>query len=808
MAENKDFDQLLEKIYIKLETLHSFEEADLFEIKNNLRDVRSSINFSQTDDKIDKLSFQLENFQKVNQKIADAISNFTGPISVDGLQSFKIEENSHSGEELPVADVVQYFSLIKEDLQDIKNGVVGLQGDSFKNLAEAIISFENKLSQLSVGSESDLNENSLENVSDKSFELKEKLIQISSHSNECKEVVLNEIAETVREIKVSSANINNHLENIANLQNLALTGVEFEDKQRDLERVQKEYLDSIKSELVEIQENLCEKTSSVLAKFETEDIPAIKSALDENAYNLKIEIMALKDHNIQLQQSIWEDTEASIKEIKEKFDNIANEISQLGAKVDIVGEKTEDDEELENKIDVIYDNISVLNDWARKLDDVKLNVVSLGEKIEESSEKTEEEEELENKIDIIYENISLLNGWVSKIDDTKAKIEELSNEFALVTSATKDDTENYIYTLLDIEADFAKLHTVLNESTNTSVEEIGEIKSQFDLINEALLSLTNISEQDLQNIKAQFDILNDDISSISKRTNKLILTSDDANKVFYNHLKNFETIIAALDNKVVEFNPVKQLSLLESKINTVKKLAASNLTSSQSLNEAFVFLAEWVDATGETINSIKDSMSGLQAQLENVQLQNIELQNDSPKPMINQLKVQVAEVVEKFESLSSETAEHFESFTNVLVEEIRSSKNAQTSAIDSLNSNFGEKLVKLEEKVDIIEQKFASIEEKIAGVTRVEAKLDALDEKFAAILGKVEEMDSKFDEKDAKEESAEIKTALDFVASQVISANENSLNNKAISQKIEVIEHQMTKFEKNIAKIISYLDED
>ncbi len=39
----------------------------------------------------------------------------------------------------------------------------------------------------------------------------------------------------------------------------------------------------------------------------------------------------------------------------------------------------------------------------------------------------------------------------------------------------------------------------------------------------------------MQTIKDQFDILNDDISSISKRTNKLILTSDDANKVFKNH---------------------------------------------------------------------------------------------------------------------------------------------------------------------------------------------------------------------------------------------------------------------------------
>ncbi len=45
-----------------------------------------------------------------------------------------------------------------------------------------------------------------------------------------------------------------------------------------------------------------------------------------------------------------------------------------------------------------------------------------------------------------------------------------------MTSATKDDTENYIYTLLDIESDFAKLHCLLDNNSKMTTEECKQLK--------------------------------------------------------------------------------------------------------------------------------------------------------------------------------------------------------------------------------------------------------------------------------------------------------------------------------------------
>ncbi len=75
----------------------------------------------------------------------------------------------------------------------------------------------------------------------------------------------------------------------------------------------------------------------------------------------------------------------------------------------------------------------------------------------------------------------------------------------------------------------------------------------------------------------------------------------------------------------------EQYKLIENKVNTIKKLAASNLTSSQNLNEAFILLAEWVDSTGDTFSGLKDGIDNIQAQIENVQRQNIEIQSDLRK---------------------------------------------------------------------------------------------------------------------------------------------------------------------------------
>ena len=324
--------------------------------------------------------------------------------------------------------------------------------------------------------------------------------------------------------------------------------------------------------------------------------------------------------------------------------NIANTLNTVKEFIDNTFSPEIDLEDISNKIDIVYENLSSINEWANKADNISTDISKLSASFEEGeiagtikniSEKVSNiddaisNEMVASKIDLIYENIGLLNEWVSKIDgiahkseeldlkytkandglnikidemaetlanaskiiqdvpNMKDKLEELSGELHAITcTTTKDDTESYIYTLLDIESDFLKLHKVLDDNAK-------------------------ITTQDINSLKECFAELTDDISSISIRTNKLILSADDANKEFKTCLDEFRTVIGELEEKQKTYNPEHKYIILESKMHSMIMLLQKSIITSKNLNSAFTYLAEWIDATGVIFNNIQNDISAV-----------------------------------------------------------------------------------------------------------------------------------------------------------------------------------------------------
>ncbi len=783
MSPDKDFNFLLEKIYSKLEAFHSVEESDVMEIKNKLREISGMIYSSDADENIEKISSQLTQVEESNSNLKESISdlittsnelmqklNTTDETSIIKLQSF-------------LTELSYQVASIKENIEESKDDSQKHLLDGFTDIQKGLKTFEENLEEKIKNDFEGLSHSLAEIVEDLTEKLNLVEVQFEKHNN----TLSNEVAVTLKQIQTHNENTNKHLENITNLQNLALTNAEYEEFKKEAEQVQTEQFNNLKEEINELHEKLSSEIIELLNKASSEqDLDQLKTVLDESLESTTDEISQIKDFIQEIGNSSIEKTAGYLEEIKElllKQDNVElassiqkiNEIysnintlnnwlkniEKINKNVLLLNKKFDEDKEnsidfneLADKVDIVYENISVLNEWASKLDTINKEIDALNEKVEETNQITEDEEDTANKIDIIYENLSLLNNWVVKIDslaemsnkvddvsesvsnistwgykieDIKGKLEELSNEFAIITSATKDDTENYIYTLLDIESDFAKLHCLLDSNTKTT-------------------------EDDLQVIKEQFEVIGDDISSISKRTNKLILTSDDANKIFRSHVDKFQSLIEDLRHKITDFYPEKQFTLLDNKVNTIKKITASNFTISQNLNEAFLLFAQWIDSTEETFANFKQSLEG-------IQLQNAEILNEASKPEMNQIKYSLTELSEKFEAFSQDNLQKAE----IIAQQVLSKCSQQLGTISSL-------------------------EEKISSL---ESKIDALESKM-----------------EKGEDGSEVKTILDFIASQVISANENSINNKVLNQKMEIMEHQLSKFEKNIAKLVSYLDED
>ena len=472
--------------------------------------------------------------------------------------------------------------------------------------------------------------------------------------------------------------------------------------------------------------------------------------------------------------------------------NITNSIQAIKERVDASLTDEVDLEELSNKMDIVYDNLSAINEWASKVDTISEKVSTINEAFED--------EMVASKVDLIYENISLLNEWVSKIDglettndnlhnkvdeitDTlskaseiindvpnlKDRLEELSTELHTITSTTKNDTESYIYTLLDIESDFLKLHKFVDDKTQ-------------------------ITTNDINALKEHFTELNDDISSISIRTNKLILAASDANKEFKTYLDSFKSTIHALDVQRQQFNPELKFTFLSEKINEISKLLHNSINASRNLNNAFLYLAEWIDASGTILNSMQADITSVK-------------ENSNTNELLNEakqeIKTEITSIVEKLDNMqesiannnSSDIAEIKSMLSGVMVQLNNTltpvDVDSLSNKIDNLIEANGQKLTELEE---LMQEK---INQQSKQILSLEEKVEALNTKFDKLISTLAEDQKQF----------EIKDALQFIAEQIVKTNEAIAQNQTVDAVKEVSE-KLASFDTNINKIVSYIEED
>ena len=206
---------------------------------------------------------------------------------------------------------------------------------------------------------------------------------------------------------------------------------------------------------------------------------------------------------------------------------------------------------------------------------------------------------------------------VDKLTQMNMFLSDVSNDFALLTKGTKGDSDNYLYSLLDLESDISKVRVILDELNNTIQDDRSLAKSVTKNISDKISNISSFVEQtallytspDYKEILSQFDALNDDITSISKRTNKLILTSDDASEKLQKNIEDFQNIMVKISETVKSFENSAVLKNLGAKTDNIQKLLLNSIQSDKAINEAFVYLANWVDITSEEIKNIKNDLA-------------------------------------------------------------------------------------------------------------------------------------------------------------------------------------------------------
>lgn len=299
----------------------------------------------------------------------------------------------------------------------------------------------------------------------------------------------------------------------------------------------------------------------------------------------------------------------------------------------------------------------------------------------------------------VFEQVSFVEETEEIKDFVEEKTEEISQHLQEVRDQLKQiansDDFGYSYTLQDVESDIAKLRIALNDISNsTSKDDINDLSRN---INKIALSVENIQSSltpdQMFDLKEDIEKLNDDIISISSRTNKLLLTSDESYKALSSGLDKFSNVVSNLEEKISYIDYAEINERFEKKIDAIKSMVASSVNADKVFHQVLMYLGEWVDSASENMASIAEKTSEVK----------------DVKNMIQELKVSVPDKSEILEELE----ERFEN---------------QESRIDRLERKIEKILSTLEEKDDMV------LNNKVDKIEKQLSKLSANIEKLASYV--------------------------------------------------------------------------
>jgi len=344
----------------------------------------------------------------------------------------------------------------------------------------------------------------------------------------------------------------------------------------------------------------------------------------------------------------------------------------------------------------------------------------------------------------VKENLALVDNKISSI---KEDINLINEKITSIMSA--DGDIDYVYSLQDLESDIANLRLVLNEmKSNNKAKEFEELISSTNNIYNLVETIKNqMPKFETEEFKKEFDNLSEDIVSISTRTNKLLLSSDESYKMLQNNLHDFKLVIDDLDERTKNFSKESGIDKLENKISLLNTMMQNGAKTNQVFNQVFEYLAEWVDKAGIQIAEISDKIdtldeiSQIKIMLEDLKAQaqddseSVELVEALSNVFDKQAK-RIASLEAKLDRMIVDSTINSRS-VDVDITPIEDTLNKFLVAIDDKMSHQQTKINSLEEKLEevmsLVDNKdTAQLTKKVGGMDKQLAKLNKSIEKIAS----------------------------------------------------------------------------
>lgn len=463
-----------------------------------------------------------------------------------------------------------------EKTEEIARRIEDLKASVSDDITNKLAEFELNLEKQS-GSFAEL----LETTKGSLAELKENFVDLSLNSTMEISGLLVSVQEKVENIESKFAEFNLN-EEFAGIET-KLGNLNFEDKFENIENKLSELnfddkFDEIKTTIENIDlGSVVEKIEKNFTKFDVSEEYQNELKQEFETINQKLDLFAMgSDTDIK-------DDVAEIKQIVESQNELIRQFGQAGGNENVVSASSG---ELKNILEKFEDKLNILSLEGGSGEDnsgvIKQELTSFKEELFENLI------EFFNQISFVAEAEEIKDFVDEKTEEIKRYLKTIQTVQAGVPVEPMDES-GYTYTLQDVESDIAKVRMAINDIAKSSEAEKPQA-AQAD----------------------EFEQLNENIMSISSRTNKLLLNSDESNAALKNNLDDLRNIVDKLEEKIKHIDTRESMSRVERKLKSMDKMLVSSVQSDRVFNQALMYLAEWIDKADEKMSSIEDKISDIE----------------------------------------------------------------------------------------------------------------------------------------------------------------------------------------------------
>lgn len=679
-----DLDNLKAEIFDKFSDIsEEFEDSiKAISVKDDLDDLHKDINSS-----LDNLFSNLEDKVKSvfeDSKILSEISSQNDEANrrIEDLKKAVIEDiNSKlDGFELSIDGQKKDFTALIEELKgsisELKENFIDLNLNSSMEISGIFSSVQEKIESI----ESSLNS---QNYDKKFDELSNKIDNIDlSRIVDSVENKIGSIESKIDNIDLDSIakSVENKIDNIDFEKSTKELVKEFEVINQKLDLFAAESNSDVEESIKEIKQIVQSQSKAIeqLNKLtENDSVVAIQKEIQKSFKDFESKLETLS------QGEESNDTEEIKKELKSLKQEISENVIELFNQISFVVEAEEIKDFVEEKTEEIKEEI---------IDKIK-HIRMQGNSSESGVDSGEIKDMLEEMTEEIKAefNSKLKNSGSSEVsldfetEEIKDFIEERTGEIKDYLKKLQhglEAEEDYSYTLQDVESDIAKVRMILNDIMKAKEEHAPQPQPTDD-----------------------FEKLNENLMSISTRTNKLLLNSDESYSVLKENLTDFRNIVYQLEERIKKADTKEAFSKVEKKMDSLNNLVLSCVKSDKLFNQSFMYLAQWIDTASENLETIQDNAIKTEVKMANVQ----DLVSDLKKTMPKRVDV---------DNVLDEISERFDK---------------QQARIDSLE-------LKLEKLLDLVENGASKVDSK------ANKKIDSIDKQLAKLGKSIEMLTSYVDE--------------------------------------------------------------